>query len=64
LKSLGERPVRREGESEAGWWLLDFIDVVVHVFGEDERLYYDLERLWRDAPRVEWESSDAATSAS
>jgi ribosome-associated protein len=64
LKSLGERPVRREGEPEAGWWLLDFIDVVVHVFGEDERLYYDLERLWRDAPRVEWEASDAATSAS
>lgn len=49
---LGVRPVRREGEAGAGWWLLDYVDVVVHVFGEDEREYYDLERLWRDAPRL------------
>ena len=49
-RGLGERPVRREGEDGAGWWLLDYIDVVVHVFGTQERAYYDLERLWRDAP--------------
>ena len=52
LRGLGVKPMRREGEPEAGWWLLDYIDVVVHVFGTEERAYYDLERLWSDAPRV------------
>ena len=61
LRGLGVKPVRREGESEAGWWLLDYVDVVVHVFGPEEREYYDLERLWSDAPRVEWETSDTAS---
>jgi ribosome-associated protein len=60
---LGVRPVRREGEADAGWWLLDYIDVVVHVFGTDERSYYDLERLWRDAPRLTWSESSEAASA-
>jgi ribosome-associated protein len=63
VRGLGAKPVRREGEAEAGWWLLDYIDVVVHVFGTEEREYYSLERLWSDAPHVEWEGSDAATSA-
>lgn len=62
LRLLGVRPVRTEGEPEAGWVLLDYIDAVVHVFAEEEREYYDLERLWRDAPRVSWEGSDAAPS--
>jgi len=60
---LGVRPVRREGEADAGWWLLDYIDVVVHVFGTEERSYYDLERLWRDAPRVGWDEGSEAVSA-
>ena len=63
LRGLGVKPLRREGEPEAGWWLLDYVDVVVHVFGDEERAYYDLERLWSDAPRVEWERTDAASSA-
>jgi ribosome-associated protein len=63
LRGLGVKPLRREGEPEAGWWLLDYVDVVVHVFGEEERAYYDLERLWSDAPHVEWEASDAAASS-
>ena len=46
------KPARREGEADAGWWLLDYVDVVVHVFGTEERDYYDLERLWSDAPRL------------
>jgi ribosome-associated protein len=62
IRELGERPIRREGEDEAGWWLLDYVDVVVHVFGEEERDYYDLERLWRDAPRLDWQEPDAASS--
>jgi ribosome-associated protein len=62
-EQLGARPARREGEGAAGWSLLDYIDVVVHVFGPEERAYYDLERLWRDAPRVAWEEPDAVSSA-
>ncbi len=61
LRGLGVKPIRREGESEGAWVLLDFVDVVVHVFGEEERDYYDLERLWRDAPVVEWEEAGAAS---
>jgi ribosome-associated protein len=63
LRDLGVKPMRREGEAEAGWWLLDYVDVVVHVFGDEERAYYDLERLWSDAPQVEWQPSDAASGA-
>jgi ribosome-associated protein len=60
---LDLRPVRREGEGDAGWWLLDYVDVVVHVFGEEQRAYYDLERLWRDAPRPGWAAESAARTA-
>ncbi|MGH2637645.1 MAG: ribosome silencing factor [Actinomycetota bacterium] len=52
LRERDRRPVRREGETEGRWVLLDYVDVVVHVFADEEREYYDLERLWRDAPRV------------
>jgi ribosome-associated protein len=59
---LDVKPVRREGEDGWQWVLLDYVDVVVHVFNEEQREYYDLERLWRDAPRVEWAESDAVSS--
>jgi ribosome-associated protein len=62
IRELGERPVRREGEADAGWWLLDYVDVVVHVFGTEERAYYDLERLWRDAPRLDLDEPVEAAS--
>lgn len=45
--------VRREGLRQSRWVLLDCLDVVVHVQHDDERAYYDLERLWRDCPRIE-----------
>ena len=61
-REMGVKPMRREGEGEAGWWLLDYFDVVVHVFSEEDREYYDLERLWRDAPEVDWETPEAASS--
>ena len=53
--------VRREGLEDGRWVLLDFFDVVVHVFADEERDYYDLERLWRDAPVLEWEDVGAAS---
>ncbi len=52
LKS-GVKPVRREGEREGRWVLLDFGDLVVHVQHAEEREYYALERLWRDCPLVD-----------
>jgi len=64
LRGLGTKPVRREGEQEARWVLLDYVDVVVHVFAPAERDFYDLERLWRDAPRLPWdEDGEVAASA-
>jgi len=60
LRGLAVKPARREGESENLWVLLDFVDVVVHVFREEERDFYNLERLWGDAPTLEWDETEAA----
>jgi ribosome-associated protein len=49
-EGLGRR--RREGNPDSGWVLLDYGDVIVHVFGAEERDYYRLERLWREAPAL------------
>jgi ribosome-associated protein len=53
LGQAGRRPLRREGMEDATWVLLDFGDLIVHVFDEETREYYDLARLWADAPRLE-----------
>jgi ribosome-associated protein len=52
LRQAGARPVRREGEREGRWVLLDYLDVVIHVQHADERVYYALERLWKDCPQI------------
>jgi ribosome-associated protein len=52
LLTLGAKPVRREGEREGRWVLLDFIDIVVHVQHAEERTFYALERLWKDCPTL------------
>lgn len=52
LAEAGTRPLRREGRSEGRWVLIDFGDIVVHVFHEEDRLYYSLERLWKDCPVI------------
>ncbi len=48
----GVRLIRQEGTPESGWVLLDFGDVVVHAFSKQEREFYQLDRLWADAPRI------------
>jgi ribosome-associated protein len=55
MKAADVRPLHAEGAPESGWMLLDYGDVLVHVFLEDTRVYYALERLWGDAPSVPME---------
>jgi ribosome-associated protein len=52
LRKAGASPVRREGDHERRWVLLDYMDVVVHVQHAEERVYYALERLWKDCPVI------------
>jgi ribosome-associated protein len=52
LRDAGVRPIRREGERDGRWVLIDYGDVVVHVQHEEERQFYALERLWRDCPLI------------
>lgn len=52
LIEAGHKRVRREGRAEARWVLMDFGDLIVHVFHQEERVYYGLERLWKDCPIV------------
>ena len=56
LKETGVRPLHIEGAPRSDWVLLDFDDVVVHVFTEDLRAYYALDSLWGDAPRIDDEA--------
>lgn len=60
LLEAGHKRLRREGRQEARWVLLDFGDLVVHVFHEQERVYYGLERLWKDCPVVPIELPEPA----
>ncbi|MCS4275955.1 ribosome silencing factor [Mycetocola lacteus] len=53
LNEAGVKTKRREGRAGGRWVLLDFGSVVVHVFHDEERSYYDLERLWKDCPQIE-----------
>ena len=59
----GPPPIRVEGLTDAQWVLLDYGDFVVHVFLDEVRRYYDLERLWADAPVVEWDEGVRAAAA-
>ena len=53
LRAHDAKPVRREGEREGRWGLLDYAEIVVHVQHDEERTYYALERLWKDCPLIE-----------
>ena len=57
MNSAGDQKLGIEGYGESHWVLLDYGDVVVHLFDEEKRLYYDLENLWGDAPRVPWDEA-------
>ena len=60
----GSRPIGLEGKDDATWVLLDYGDVVVHVFLTETRAFYDLDRLWADAPRSEFDERAAAVAQS
>jgi ribosome-associated protein len=59
LRELGAKPVRREGAQEGRWVLLDFADIVVHVQHQEERVFYALERLWKDCPVIPFVDQDS-----
>ena len=63
LSKLDLKPVRREGRSEGRWVLLDYANVVVHVQHEEDRVFYALERLWKDCPAVDLQLEEAAPAA-
>lgn len=53
LRAAGAKPLRREGQRDGRWVLLDYFDIVVHVQHNEERVFYALERLWRDCPTID-----------
>ena len=63
LRELGCKPLRREGEKEGRWVLLDFGDIVVHVQHQEERVFYALERLWKDCPVIPFVDADLERAA-
>ncbi|WP_406245534.1 ribosome silencing factor [Microbacterium sp. M] len=63
LIEAGHKRVRREGRAESRWVLMDFGDLIVHVFHAEERVYYGLERLWKDCPVVPIELAEPADRA-
>jgi ribosome-associated protein len=63
LLKVGRKPVRREGDRENRWVLLDYLDLVIHVQHSEERALYALERLWKDCPRVDLGELEAPAEA-
>jgi nicotinate-nucleotide adenylyltransferase len=63
LREYDRRPIRKEGTDHGKWVLLDYGDIVIHLFDHETRQYYDLERLWAGAPRIEFEPTSSTTEA-
>ena len=55
-QAQGSKPAHIEGRAEGTWILMDYFDLIVHIFTEQNREFYQLERLWRDAPLLEWKA--------
>ncbi len=64
LRQVRAKPVRREGERDGRWVLIDYAEIVVHVQHEEERAFYALERLWRDCPVIPLPKDDGGASTS
>jgi ribosome-associated protein len=62
LAKFDLKPVRREGRSGGRWVLLDYADVIIHVQHEEDRVFYALERLWKDCPVVDLQLADDASA--
>jgi len=58
-EKVGQPRIGMAGYEHGGWILIDYVDVVVHIFDEAHRRYYDLELLWGDAPRVDWKTDQS-----
>jgi ribosome-associated protein len=63
MLEAGAKTLRREGRTEGRWILLDFGDIVVHVFHEEDRMFYSLERLWKDCPTIPLDVASAQVPA-
>jgi ribosome-associated protein len=62
LRLAGAKPLRREGKRDGRWVLLDYAEIVVHVQHAEERVFYALERLWKDCPFLEFEADGPRVS--
>ncbi len=60
-EETGRSPLRVEGAREQQWVLIDYGDIVIHVFSDETRSFYEIERLYRDAPFIPWELETVAT---
>ena len=56
LKEMGDKKIGTEGYQLGAWVVLDFEDILIHVFDDEKRHYYELENLWADAPRIDWKA--------
>ena len=59
-RKVGQRPYGVCGKNSAAWLIIDYVDVVIHIFAKPYREYYDLELLWGDAPRLDWSRGETA----
>jgi ribosome-associated protein len=64
LREAGVKPLRREGRRDGRWVLLDYADIVVHVQHTEERVFYALERLWKDCPFIPFDDGNPHSTAS